>query len=61
MRNPLSAPVPDAADDQGDGQVHDLRWLAGRMTPAMWLRAAAIALSAGIAVGAVIFALAVSW
>lgn len=61
MRNTLPAPVHETADYLGDGQVHDVRWLAGRMTPAMWLRAAAIALSAGIAGGAVIFALAVSW
>jgi hypothetical protein len=61
VRNPLPAPVPEAAEDLCDGQVHDIRWLARHMTPIMWLRAAVIALPAGTAVGAVVFALAVSW
>jgi hypothetical protein len=52
--------VAEVADDLGDGQVHDLKWLVGHMTPVMWLRAAAIALSASIVVGVVIFALVVS-
>lgn len=61
MRNPLPVPVPEAAEDLCDGQVRDIRWLARHMTPVMWLRAAVIALSAGIVAGGVIFALAVSW
>lgn len=60
MRHLPPASEAETASDLGDGQVHDLKWLLDRMTPAMWLRAAAIVLSAGIAVAAVVFVLAVS-
>jgi len=61
VRHLPPASEAETASGLGDGQVHDLKWLLDRMTPTMWLRAAAIVLSVGIAVAAVAFALAVSW